>query len=309
VKKFHLCGLVVLSLILFLAGCSDGPTGSANQSITGSGSDIGQIDDARINNAESEPGNWLAYGRDYEEQRFSPLTQINRETVDRLGLAFELDLGGNDALEATPIVVDNTMFFTSTFSVVHAVDAKTGVEKWRYDPMVPKDYLRRACCGPINRGVAVYQGKVYVGTLDGRLVAINAGSGEKVWEVNTIIDTERNYSITGAPKAARVKFISVMAVQSSACAVTSPLTIPRQAMKSGDSLRSLAIPLNPSSTPKWNSRPRPGRVASGGRSVEAVRSGTPSSTIQNLITSTWVSETARPGPASFALLAEAIIYS
>ena len=67
---------------------------------------IGQIDDARINNAESEPGNWLAYGRDYEEQRFSPLTQINRESVDRLGLAFELDLGGWDALEATPIVVD-----------------------------------------------------------------------------------------------------------------------------------------------------------------------------------------------------------
>ena len=133
------------------------------------------------------------------------LTQINRESVDRLGLAFELDLGSNDALEATPIVVDNTMFFTSTFSIVHAVDAKTGVEKWRYDPMVPKDYRRRLCCGPINRGVAVYQGKVYVGTLDGRLVAIDAGSGEKVWEVNTIIDTERNYSITGAPRAAKGK--------------------------------------------------------------------------------------------------------
>jgi len=202
VKKVHLSGLGILSLILFLAGCSDDASESPNQAVGGSGSNIGQIDDARINNAASEPGNWLAYGRDYEEQRFSPLTQISRETVDRLGLAFSLDLGGNDALEATPIMVDNILFFTSTFSVVHAVDAKTGVEKWRYDPMVAKEYQRRACCGPINRGVAVYQGKVYVGTLDGRLVAIDAAQGTKVWEVNTVIDTERNYSITGAPRAA-----------------------------------------------------------------------------------------------------------
>ena len=195
-----------MNLAVFgLWSCSEDISQPSNQNTDNNAATIAQIDDARINNAESEPGNWLAYGRDYEEQRFSPLTQINRESVDRLGLAFELDLGGWDALEATPIVVDNTMFFTSTFSIVHAVDAKTGVEKWRYDPMVPKEYLRRLCCGPINRGVAVYQGKVYVGTLDGRLVAIDAGSGEKVWEVNTIIDTERNYSITGAPRAAKGK--------------------------------------------------------------------------------------------------------
>ena len=118
-KTVQIFGLGFSFFILCLAGCSDGPATSASQSAAGSGSDIGQIDDARINNAASEPGNWLAYGRDYEEQRFSPLKQINRETVDRLGLAFELDLGGNDALEATPIVVDNTMFFTSTYSIVH----------------------------------------------------------------------------------------------------------------------------------------------------------------------------------------------
>ena len=204
-KTVQLFAIKILAMILILHGCSEDASKSASQTAASSGSNIGLIDDARINNAESEPGNWLAYGRDYEEQRFSPLTQINRENVDRLGLAFELDLRGWDALEATPIVVDNTMFFTSTFSIVHAVDAKTGKEIWQYDPMVPKDFIRRACCGPINRGVAVYQGKVYVGTLDGRLVAIDAGSGEKVWEVNTIIDTERNYSITGAPRAAKGK--------------------------------------------------------------------------------------------------------
>jgi quinohemoprotein ethanol dehydrogenase len=206
VKRVELLGLVVLLGFLLQAGCSDDPNQTAtNSANSGTDSDIGQIDDARINNAESEPGNWLAYGRDYEEQRFSPLKQINRESVDRLGLAFSLDLGSNDALESTPIMVDNTLFFTSTFSVVHAVDAKTGVEKWRYDPMVPKDFRRRVCCGPINRGVAVYEGKVYVGTLDGRLVAVNAGDGSKVWEVNTVIDQERNYSITGAPRAAKGK--------------------------------------------------------------------------------------------------------
>ena len=204
-KTVQLFSIKIFTVVLMLTGCSEDASKSASQAAGSTESNIGLIDDARINNAESEPGNWLAYGRDYEEQRFSPLTQINRETVDRLGLAFSLDLGSNDALESTPIVVDNTMFFTSTFSIVHAVDAKTGIEKWKYDPSVPRDYMRRACCGPINRGVAVYQGKVYVGTLDGRLVAIDAGTGKKVWEVNTIIDTERNYSITGAPRAAKGK--------------------------------------------------------------------------------------------------------
>ena len=164
-KTVQLFSIKIFTAILMIIGCSEDASKSASQGAGSTESNIGLIDDARINNAESEPGNWLAYGRDYEEQRFSPLTQINRESVDRLGLAFELDLGSNDALEATPIVVDNTMFFTSTFSIVHAVDAKTGVEKWRYDPMVSKDFRRRLCCGPINRGVAVYQGKVYVGTV------------------------------------------------------------------------------------------------------------------------------------------------
>jgi quinohemoprotein ethanol dehydrogenase len=166
---------------------------------------IGQIDDARIIDAASEPGSWLAYGLDYQEQRFSPLTQINKSTIKDLGLAFAIDLGSNTALEATPIMVDNTLFFTSAYSIVHAVDAATGAERWRYDPEVPREFLRRTCCGPINRGVAVYQGNVYVATLDGRLVAINATDGTRVWEVNTVIDPERNYSSTGAPRAAKGK--------------------------------------------------------------------------------------------------------
>jgi quinohemoprotein ethanol dehydrogenase len=166
---------------------------------------VGQIDDARIQNAASEPGNWLAYGRDYREQRFSPLTQVNRESVGRLGLAWMKDLGSNFAQEATPIVVDDTMFFSSAWSIVYAVDAVTGEQKWRFDPEVPRDYLRKVCCGPVNRGVAVYDGRVYVGSLDGRLIALDAASGERIWEVDTVIAHDRNYSITGAPRAARGK--------------------------------------------------------------------------------------------------------
>jgi quinohemoprotein ethanol dehydrogenase len=180
------------------------PTSAAETSAVTSPS-IAQIDDARIIAAEDEPDAWLAYGRDYYEQRFSPLTDINRDTVDGLGLAWSKDMNTNFALESTPIMVDGTLFFSSTFSSVHAVDAATGAEKWSYDPEVPRDYLRRACCGPVNRGVAVYNGRVYVGTLDGRLIAIDAADGSKVWEVDTIIDRTRNYTITGAPRAARGK--------------------------------------------------------------------------------------------------------
>ncbi len=166
---------------------------------------IGLIDDERIVNAESEPGNWLAYGRDYQEQRFSPLNRINRETIGRLSPTWVDDLNSVYAQEATPIVVDGTLFVSSAFSIVYAYDAVTGERKWTYDPQVPREYMRKLCCGPINRGVAVYQGNVYVGSLDGRLIAIDAATGTKVWETDTIIDRTRNYSITGAPRAARGK--------------------------------------------------------------------------------------------------------
>ena len=137
---------------------------------------VGYIDEARINNADTEPGNWLAYGRTYEEQRFSPLTQINRENVKELGLAWFKDMRSNRALEATPIVVDGMMFVSTAWSRVYAIDAKTGEEIWFYDPEVPGAWGRKACCDVINRGVAVYKSKVYFGSLDGRLIALDAAT-------------------------------------------------------------------------------------------------------------------------------------
>src|SRR5579859_1840812 len=129
-------------------------------------------------------GQWVMYGRDYGEQRFSPLTQINAESVSRLGLTWYADLAERGGVyETTPVVVDGRIFVTSPWSKVYAFDAKTGEKLWKYDPKVPGEYAVKLCCGIVNRGVAVWKGKVIWGTLDGRLLAVDAGSGKKVWEV------------------------------------------------------------------------------------------------------------------------------
>ena len=161
----------------------------------------------RIIATDSEPQNWLAHGRDYGEQRFSPLEQINKKNVHRLGLAWEAKANSMRGLEATPIVVDGIMYTTSTWSRVIALDAKTGAVLWQHDPKVERAWAKKLCCDVVNRGVAVWQGKVYVGTLDGYLVALDANSGDVVWRINTLIDREQAYSITGAPRVIKGKVI------------------------------------------------------------------------------------------------------
>ncbi len=164
------------------------------------------IDGDRIRNADAEPGNWLSHGRTYDEQRFSPLDQINESSIGGLGLAWYWDTGTTRGLEATPIVVDGVMFTSGSWSVVWAHDAKTGKLLWEYDPMVPREWGKFACCDVVNRGVAAWEGKIYVGTLDGRLVALDAATGKPVWEVQTT-DRERPYTITGAPRVVKGKVI------------------------------------------------------------------------------------------------------
>lgn len=164
------------------------------------------VDESRIVKADQEPGNWMAHGRTYDESRFSPLTQINDQNVQQLGLSWFFDTDTDRGLEASPIVVDGVMFSTGSWSVVFANDAKTGELIWKYDPKVPKAWGANACCDVVNRGVAVWQGKVYVGTIDGRLVALDAGDGSVLWDVNTI-DRTRPYTITGAPRIIKGKVI------------------------------------------------------------------------------------------------------
>ena len=166
---------------------------------------IGNINQSRIINADNEPHNWLAHGRDYYEQRYSPLDQINTKTIKDLELEWSLDMGTTRGLEATPIVDNGIMFVSSTWSVVHAVDAKTGEELWVYDPNVPRSWARKVCCDVVNRGVAVWKGKVFFGTIDGRLISLDSKTGEVIWEINTLIDKEKDYTITGAPRIANGK--------------------------------------------------------------------------------------------------------
>ena len=150
------------------------------------GRGIASVDGARISAADSEPHNWLAHGRTWSEQRFSPLESIARENVNQLGLAWAYETGTTRGLEATPLIVDGVMYATGTWSRVYALDAATGRELWRHDPKVPGATGRRACCDIVNRGVAVWKGRVYLGTLDGRLVALDAETGKPDWEVRTV---------------------------------------------------------------------------------------------------------------------------
>ncbi|WP_439100226.1 PQQ-dependent dehydrogenase, methanol/ethanol family [Congregibacter sp.] len=142
---------------------------------------------------------WLTYGGSYDEQRHSSLTDVNRENVADLGVAWTYELKTNRGVEATPIVVDGVMYVTSAWSLVYALDAETGEELWVYDPEVDKAVGVNACCDVVNRGVAVYEGQVFVGVIDGRLEALDAKTGERNWSIVTV-DQSKPYTITGAPR-------------------------------------------------------------------------------------------------------------
>ncbi|HUK90699.1 MAG TPA: PQQ-binding-like beta-propeller repeat protein, partial [Blastocatellia bacterium] len=164
------------------------------------------VDGARIMAADKDPGDWLTHGRTYSEQRFSPLKAINADNVHNLGLAWYYDLDTDRGQEATPLIVDGVMYFTSAWSKVFAVNAATGAPLWSYDPKVPPEWSVNACCDVVNRGVAVWKGKVFAGTLDGRLIALDAATGKLVWEKLTI-DPNYRYTITGAPRIAAGRVI------------------------------------------------------------------------------------------------------
>ncbi len=162
----------------------------------------GVIDDARLKSADRDAANWLMYGRTYDDHRFSPLKQINEQTVSKLGLVWSRELGSTRGLEATPLVEDGVIYTTGSWSVVYAFDAKTGEARWKYDPAVDRTRAFFICCDIVNRGVALYRGKVYLGTLDGRLIALDAQSGKPLWSVMTV-DQAKPYAITGYPRIAK----------------------------------------------------------------------------------------------------------
>ena len=139
--------------------------------------------DARMKAAGSDSGNWLLHGRDYSNQRFSPLDQVNTGNVNRLVPKFIYQTGIAGTFQTTPIVADGVMYLSTPFSNVVAIDAKTGKEIWRYEHKRTTDKL---CCGPGNRGVSLGYGKVYIATVDAHLVALEQNTGKKVWDIRLV---------------------------------------------------------------------------------------------------------------------------
>ena len=148
---------------------------------------------------------WLNYGRTYKEQRYSPLAEINKNNVNELDLAWSFKFDTARGMEATPIMHNGVLYVSTGWSHVHAINARTGAEIWHYDAKVSKAHLAKTCCGPVNRGVAIWQKdktaplQVFFGSLDGRLIALDALTGEENWSVQST-PTDGNYSITGAPR-------------------------------------------------------------------------------------------------------------
>ena len=160
----------------------------------------------RIVAAENEPQNWLSHGRTYSEQRFSPLAAINSGNVVGLKLAWSYEFDTRRGQEATPLVVDGVMYTTSAWSKVQAIDAVTGKLLWQYDPEVPGESAVNGCCDVVNRGVAYWEGKLFVGTFDGRLIALDARTGAVLWSTLTV-DPSKPYTITGAPRVVKGKVL------------------------------------------------------------------------------------------------------
>ncbi|MEN5215103.1 PQQ-dependent dehydrogenase, methanol/ethanol family [Pseudomonas pudica] len=162
--------------------------------------------DQQLLDADKTPHNWLQHGRDYAEQRFSPLKQIDTGNVANLGLAWAYELDTHRGQEATPLVVDGVLYTTTAWNKVVALRANTGEKLWEYDPKVPGSQAFYACCDVVNRGAAYYDGKLFFATLDGRLIALRAATGELLWSTLTV-DPTKAYSITGAPRVVKGRVV------------------------------------------------------------------------------------------------------
>jgi PQQ-dependent dehydrogenase (methanol/ethanol family) len=170
----------------------------------GCGKSAPPVDATRIENAA--PGEWLSHGRTYDEQRYSPLDRITVRNIEELGLAWSFDLSAPRGAEATPLVANGVLYISEPWSVVQALDAKTGKPLWRYDPEVPREKAYHSCCDVVNRGVALWGNSVFVGALDGRLVALDAKNGEVRWTAETF-DPATPRTITGAPRVVKGKVL------------------------------------------------------------------------------------------------------
>lgn len=188
--------LILLTAALLLTACGRSEDRPAARGSATSG--VGKVDGALLATG-GDGRDWAMTGFNYSEARYSPLTQVNAGNVGKLGLAWFADMPDARGQEATPVVIDGKMFVTGPWSKVFAFDAVSGKQLWQYDPKVDRQKGAQACCDVVNRGVAAWKGRLYVGTLDGRLIALDAETGTPDWSVQTT-ENAKPYTITGAPR-------------------------------------------------------------------------------------------------------------
>jgi alcohol dehydrogenase (cytochrome c)/quinohemoprotein ethanol dehydrogenase len=195
-----------LLLTVGIAGCSqsEAPRTETKEAAAPAGPDAAKVTAERLLNAASEPSQWMTYNGSYSEQRFSGLKTINKDNVRTLGLSWFADYDTNLTQSGTPLAIDGAIYVSTAWSKVYAFDARTGRQLWKYDPKTPGEWIQNVCCGIVNRGIAAYNGKIYVGTLDGRLVALDSKTGKEAWSTMTV-DNTWHYSITSAPRIAKGK--------------------------------------------------------------------------------------------------------
>jgi alcohol dehydrogenase (cytochrome c)/quinohemoprotein ethanol dehydrogenase len=201
-NRARLLGLSLL-LPIAIAGCQKAPK------VVDPLANPAAVTAERLLKGTDDTHQWSTYNGSYSEQRFSPLKLIDTSNVGTLGLQWFADYDTNLDQHGSPLYVDGVLYVSTPWSKVYAFDAKSGKQLWQYDPKVPGEWLRNVCCGNVNRGLAAFNGKIYLGTLDARLVAIDAKTGKEAWSTDTIEgdhnDPLNRYSITMAPRIAKGK--------------------------------------------------------------------------------------------------------
>ena len=193
-SKFYRFSLGMAVVLPVLIGCGEASKPSSAAAVAPTPAD------------DSSEVSWALHGNDWGEQRHSTLDQINTDNVTELGLSWYFDMYTDRGVEATPLMVNGTLYVTSAWSIVYALDARSGELKWFHDPKVPREFLAKGCCDAVNRGVAYADGRILSSTYDGRLLALDAESGEVLWDIQTT-DRDQSYTISGAPRIAGDKVI------------------------------------------------------------------------------------------------------
>jgi quinohemoprotein ethanol dehydrogenase len=201
------CAALLMSAVI-LGSCAQ--TERATEASAERAGPAANVTSARLVKAADEPGEWMTYGGTYSEQRFSRLKGIGAGNVGKLGLLWFADYETNQDQHGSPLYIDGVIYVSTSRNFVYAFDAKTGKQLWRYNPMIRGERLRYNV-GLVNRGIAAWRGKIIMGTLDARLVAIDAKTGQEAWSTDTVPaslglgDMTNHYSITMAPRVAKGK--------------------------------------------------------------------------------------------------------